>query len=213
MNRDDFSPEIIRISAFFTGHRKVSNHEKPLICQKVSECISEAYESGYRRFWCGCALGFDTLAAFEIIRMKAFCPDIMLLLAIPCETQDSLWSVSDRTVYRRLMDSADEKRILSPVYYKGAMLARNRYMADRSSLCICWLKNMHGGTAYSVRYASRNDQIRIINLAVKDPYHAEQLRENSWNSMYISPSAKKSAVTVPLRLTHRRKRIIRNIQI
>jgi uncharacterized phage-like protein YoqJ len=212
MNADDFSPESINKTAFFSGHRLISETEKPMIRRQLSRCIKEAYDSGYRRFFCGCALGFDTIAAEETIRLRKLYPDIRLLLALPCGTQADRWSAQDQETYRRILELADEKTVLSPFYYQGAMLTRNRYMADRSSLCICWLRNMRGGTASTVRYAMLHGGIRIINLAVPEDTTPDQMKEKTWNFMYISPSAGKNAGTAPLRLLRGRRLIFRNIR-
>ena len=210
MYSDDFTQERINRTAFFTGHRNLNEADRPVIQENLFRCISDAYASGYRRFFCGCALGFDTLAAFQTVRLKKLFPDVWLSLAIPCESQAERWKVSDRQVYQRLLELADEKIVLSPFYYRGVMLSRNRYMADRSSLCICWLTDMHGGTAYAVRYALRSDRIKIVNLAVPD-VPPDRMREKPWNYMFISPSADKNAVTVHLSLSRGRKLVFRRI--
>ena len=52
---------------------------------------------------------------------------------------------------------------VSDGYAPGCMQKRNRYMADRSSVCVCWLSSETGGTYYTVRYAGRMG-LEIINL-------------------------------------------------
>ena len=213
MRSEDFAPDAVRRTAFFTGHRLLNTAEKQLIEMRVRQCISSAYDAGYRRFFCGCALGFDTLAAFQTISLRENHPDMILSLAIPCPSQPERWKDDDQSNYNRILDLADEKLILSPAYYNGVMLARNRYMADRSSLCICYMKYLHGGTASAVRYALVHGGIDIINLAVSNDYRTDQMRELSWNCMFISPSAGKNAVTVPLHLSRSRKLIMKNTRI
>lgn len=166
MKKDGMKPQNIKQAAFFTGHRVLRNSDLNIIREKVFQCISGAYDSGYRRFYCGCARGFDMLAAFETIRLRVTHPDVILSLAIPCETQADRWNGPEREKYSRILELADEKTVLSPVYYQGVMLVRNRYMADRSSLCICWLTHMNGGTASTVRYAMQNENMKVVNLAV-----------------------------------------------
>ena len=107
MNASDFSKESISQSAFFTGHRFLKHEDLPAIRMKVDQCVSEAYESGYRRFFCGCALGFDTVAAFRVIFLKKQYPDIRLSLAIPCATQAERWDPEDRKTYDQLLQKAD----------------------------------------------------------------------------------------------------------
>lgn len=210
MNTSDLSKESISRSAFFTGHRFLKHEDLPVIRKKIDQCIYEAYEHGYRRFFCGCALGFDTVAAFRTLHLKNQYPDIYLSLAVPCATQADRWSPEDRKIYHQLLKMADDCVVLSPFYYQGAMLSRNRYMADRSSLCICWLINMQSGTASAVRYAVTRNQMKTINLAVQEKNTNDRLREKTWNYIYTSPSADKNAITVPLRLLRDRKLIFKN---
>ena len=201
MYTDDFSPESIRKTAFFTGHRILSAHEESVIRVRLCQCLSFAYAQGYRKFFCGGALGFDTLAAFETIRFRSGHPDVVLSLAIPCADQADKWKAEDKSVYQRLLAAADEKKILAPAYYQGAMLTRNRYMVDRSSLCVCYLTRPRGGTASTVRYAMAQDRMKFVNLAMPGfDSGADCLREDTWNCTFISPSAGKNAVTAPLSL-------------
>ena len=121
-------------TAFFTGHRYLPADRTGLIAEMIYSCISDAYISGYRRFFCGCALGFDTIAAFQTVKLREQYPDVILSLAVPCATQADRWAEKDKERYHTILNLADDCVILSPVYYQGVMLTRNRYMADRSSL-------------------------------------------------------------------------------
>ena len=199
------TPQSIRTTAFFTGHRQLAGNEKDLISARIYNCISSAYAEGYRRFFCGGALGFDTLAALQTIRFRRKHQDVILAMAIPCATQADRWSEKDQMLYRSILEQADESSILSPVYYQGAMLTRNRFMADHSSLCICYMRYTRGGTASTVRYALQQNRIRVINLAVGQSDHTDILREEKWNCMFTSPSADKNADIVPLRLLSDRR--------
>ena len=211
MEKHLLSEESIRSTAFFTGHRHLPSDEIGLISDKLFHSLSCAYSEGYRRFFCGCALGFDTLAALQTLRFKKIYPHVILSLAIPCETQSARWQESDKRIYARILEQADEKTILSPHYYQGVMLTRNRYMADRSSLCICYLSHMRGGTAYTVRYALQSSRINIVNLAVDQDISADIMREKTWNYIYTYPSAERNAATVPLRLLSGKKLILKHM--
>ena len=178
MQEKDFSQGEIACTAFFTGHRNLSGDSIPLLSEKLYQCILLAYKAGYRRFLCGCARGFDMLAAFQTFRLREQYPDVIMSAVIPCAVQADRWNEKDSETYHMILSQADEKIVLSPVYYQGVMLARNRYMADRSSLCICYLVHMRGGTASAVRYALIHDRIRIVNLAAGDEYKTDLLREN-----------------------------------
>ena len=43
------------------------------------------------------------------------------------------------------------------------MHKRNRYLVDNSSVCICYLTEATGGTAYTVDYAQTKN-LTVINL-------------------------------------------------
>ena len=184
----------------FTGHRWIPSEKRENVSSMLFCFIQKAYDNGYRRFMCGGALGFDTLAALQVLELRRIHPEIKLVLAIPCGDQAAHWNRDDQEVYSRILDQADEKKVLSPFYYHGCMQTRNRYMVDHSNLCICYMYSLHGGTAYTVRYAnSRN--IEIINLAMNYSRDELTLKENQWNSIFISRSARKSAGTVHLCLS------------
>ena len=176
----------------FSGHRKLCPAEIPVIRQRLRQVIRESYMNGYRWFICGGALGFDTLAALEVLAAKAEYPDIRLYLAIPCDDQDARWPERDRKIYREIMLAADETMVLSPCYFTGCMHLRNQFMVHHASVCICWLKNFSGGTGYTVRYAISCNRC-IINLCMKDS--SGMIKEPSWNSTYIFPSVSANALT------------------
>ena len=124
----------------------------------------EAIEQGYRYFGCGGALGFDTLAAQTVLRLREIYPEIRLILVLPCRDQTRGWKQADVAEYERIMKAADKVTYTSEQYYSGCMHKRNRHLVDNSSLCICYLTEQSGGTAYTVNYA-RSQGLSIINVA------------------------------------------------
>lgn len=124
----------------------------------------EAIEQGYRYFGCGGALGFDTLAAQTVLRLREIYPEIRLILVLPCRDQTRGWKQADVAEYDRIMKAADKVTYTSEQYYSGCMHKRNRHLVDNSSLCICYLTEQSGGTAYTVNYA-RSQGLKIINVA------------------------------------------------
>ena len=44
------------------------------------------------------------------------------------------------------------------------MQVRNRFMVDRSSLCICYMTAFQGGTASTVHYA-QTQKLPVVNVA------------------------------------------------
>lgn len=124
----------------------------------------EAIEQGYRYFGCGVALGFDTLAAQTVLRLRETYPEIRLILVLPCRDQTRGWKQDDVAEYERIMKAADKVTYTSEQYYSGCMHKRNRHLVDCSSLCICYLTEQSGGTAYTVNYAQPQG-LKIINIA------------------------------------------------
>ena len=190
----------------FTGHRLISSAEYPVIRDSLEANIRRLYSSGSRDFLCGGALGFDTLAARTIIGLKKELTGIRLIMIIPCQEQSIRWKQSERDLYQEILDKADQVEILSPFYYEGCMLNRNRYLVDHSEICVCYLKHMRGGTVYTVSYAVKKG-LEVINLALNT--EKEVLCEPTCNSTYISRSVSGNADTViscPIRITRNTKK-------
>ena len=151
----------------FTGHRQMEEEERRLAAATLMQVLEKLYEAGYRRFFSGGALGFDLLAAECVLRLQATHSDVHLVMAIPCADQTRTWPQAERDLYDRICYCADEMNVLSPHYYQGCMQVRNKYMVDRSAFCICWLRSMRGGTAYTVSCAVKSG-LQVLNLAVED---------------------------------------------
>ena len=155
------------ISVCFTGHRIIAPEDLDslsLSLQKVLECL---YQRGFRDFFSGAALGFDVLAAEHVLELRSHHPDVQLHLAIPCSSQADRWRTDDCHRYERLLYNADATHVLSKQYYEGCMQVRNRFMVDRSALCLCYLRHMKGGTMSTVSYAMEQS-CPVLNLAMPD---------------------------------------------
>lgn len=148
----------------FTGHRRIGEPEQTAL--EVCRLLETLYQQGYRDFISGAALGFDQLAARCVVALRARHRDVRLILAIPCPDQSQPWSVGQAQDYEQLIYLCDETRVLSPYYYDGCMQVRNRYMVDRASLCIAYMKHTgRSGTIATMRYALSQD-VPIVNVAV-----------------------------------------------
>jgi uncharacterized phage-like protein YoqJ len=132
--------------------------------RKLEKTLKEKIEQGYLYFGAGGALGFDTLAAQAVIKLRQSYPDIKLILVLPCENQDARWREQDRELYRDILQKADKVTYVQKDYTYDCMHKRNRRLVDCSSLCICYLTERTGGTAYTVDYAHKNG-LDVINLA------------------------------------------------
>ena len=168
------------ISCCFTGHRRLSPDKLDEIKQRLKDEVDRAYEGGYRRFLCGGAIGFDTLCAYTVIEKRRTCPDVALILVIPCMAQEEQWCEEDRRVYREIYSECDECYCMSELYTEGCMHTRNRAMVDESSLCIAYLENFKSGTAYTYKYAKKNGLV-TVNIANVDETEAEEESDDEYD--------------------------------
>ena len=152
------------ISCCFTGHRVIPPEEYDTVKERMWQAITDLVEHGYSRFITGGALGFDTLAAKAILFAKKKFPHLHLTLAIPCPDQAKYWRAEEISVYNSIKECADEVVLVSYAYDAGCMHRRNRFMVENSSVCIAYLKESRGGTAYTVSRAKAAG-LRVINVA------------------------------------------------
>lgn len=151
-------------TACFTGHRTIPFLQRRKIERRTEEALIEAIKQGYRFFGAGGALGFDTLAAQTVLRLKKTYPQIKLILVLPCLSQTRGWRPEDIAEYERIKAAADKVVYTSQEYTRDCMFKRNRHLVDNSSLCIAYLTENTGGTAYTVDYA-RFKGLIIKNVA------------------------------------------------
>lgn len=151
-------------SVCFTGHRVLGQADETALAA-LDELLVHLYQNGYRDFLCGGALGFDLYVAEHIVTLRDRFPDVRLISCIPCAVQSAKWPRRDKSRYQRLLYLSDEVRVLSSFYYDGCMQVRNRYMVDRSSVCVAYMKRLRGGTFSTVCYAASQDLV-VVNLAI-----------------------------------------------
>jgi len=149
----------------FTGHRNLpTGWSRWKLTVKLEKAIAVQLKKGVQFFGVGGALGFDTLAAQTVLKFRKKCPEIKLILVLPCLTQTRGWPAKDVEEYERIKAQADKVVYTSQEYTRGCMFKRNRHLVDNSSVCICYLTKNHGGTAYTVDYAEKRG-LEVINLA------------------------------------------------
>ena len=142
--------------ACFSGHRKLPQNCTQLTAD-LEVAIVSLIERGVIFFGAGGALGFDMLAEEAVLRLKERYPQIRLVLVLPCppEQQTLKWNSEQKQRYYDILARADKVRVLSDRYTSTCMLDRNRHMVDCSGYLICYLRELSGGTYYTVNYAER----------------------------------------------------------
>ncbi len=161
MTRTEFDKSV---SVCFSGHRNIPLKYRMWLKRQLKTEIATAYDDGYRRFYCGMAMGFDLLAAEAVLSLRSGLPDLQLIATIPCPGQSERWSDGMKVLYDTILRNSDDVVILSRHYYHGCMLRRNDYMVSHSLRLIAWYDGKPGGgTFYTCRKAAANG-LSIINL-------------------------------------------------
>lgn len=150
----------------FTGHRQIPPSDYPKIKEQLEDTLTMLInDKGVKYFGVGGALGFDTLVAKVILKIKEYSPDIKLILVLPFKDQAKKWSNYDKQVYEQIKRQAD-KVVYTDEYYKGneTYYKRNRHLVDFSDYCICYMISNSSGTGYTYNYALEKG-LTIYNLA------------------------------------------------
>ena len=150
----------IDITACFTGHRIV---KRDFNYKRIDEAIEDLYESGYRIFLNGMALGFDTLCFKRLMVLRKVYSDIKIIACVPCNDQAELFSERDKKIYADMLEKADDKIVISESYTETCMKERDRFMVDNSSVCVSYVYKSLGGAYYTTKYAVENNK-EIIYL-------------------------------------------------
>lgn len=167
MDSDRINQEHKHKTVCFTGHRTLSSTEITHIRERVSETIAELIKQVAVFFMSGGALGFDTITAQEVLKVKKHNPHIKLIMVLPCVNQELRWNEADKQTYRFLLENTDEVVYVSEQpYFDGCMEKRNLYLVEHSGICVAYMKHGRSGTSQTVRMA-RERGLTIINLAGK----------------------------------------------
>ncbi len=148
----------------FTGHRQLPLYELDVLEARLERTVRRLIGEGYVYFGAGGALGFDTLAAQTVLRLREEYPHIRLILVLPFEGQADAWKAEDRRRYDEIKRQADKVVYMEQQYTEDCMKRRNRHLVDHSAVCVCYLVQYGGGTGYTVQYAEKQG-IEVIRLA------------------------------------------------
>ena len=162
----------------FTGHRNIPESQKKSLQKRLESELTQLIHQGTRYFGAGGALGFDTMAALTVLKLKEGCPHIKLILVLPCKDQTKVWNEANKKIYNQILQQADKAVYTSKYYYRGCMHKRNRHLVDNSGICICYLTDSKGGAAYTVDYAKQKG-LRTINIAVDKNTSLSKARQSS----------------------------------
>lgn len=136
--------------------------------KKLNSLIEELILLNHTDFITGMADGADIDFAMEVLNLKKHYPHITLEAAIPCP----IYNANNRTSYHKsrdyIIESCDNKSVLSDHYHRGCMDKRNRYMVDKSDVVIAiWNGSQSGGTWNTIQYAKKKNK-KIIYLMLNE---------------------------------------------
>ena len=150
----------------------------------VRAAVREFYTHGFRYFLSGMAEGFDLWAADEVLNLRNGLEDgidskgdiigventigsgdvaggageptdIKLIAVVPFEGQAGNYPAAAARLYRKVLEGADSKEILSEHYFPECFHRRNDWLVEHASAVICYFDGQSGGTQYTVSRARR----------------------------------------------------------
>lgn len=131
----------------------------------LREEILNKINAGVTRFIAGGAIGFDALAAEQVIDIKNEYQEIQLVLYLPCKNHFAKWIQKEIERFDEIMRNADEiKYVYEGKYIPGCMQMRNREMVKDSDCGIVYLaKRLNSGSAQTVAFANEKG-IPLVNI-------------------------------------------------
>jgi len=156
-------------SCSFTGHRRISAEHIRKICLTLRPLLITLVNNGCTDFYAGGALGFDTLAALEVLRLRTEFPQIKLHLILPNSEQTAEWKDQDVETYEFIKEQANSFIYLDMEYSTESLHRRNRELVDRCDILVCFKLSGRSGTASTVRYAASKGR-EVINIAELETY-------------------------------------------
>lgn len=158
--------ELRKKTCCLTGHRDIRIGKTSEIAERTaSEIHRLIINNGVRFFGVGGAIGYDTLAAKVLLRLKEKeFPNIKVILVYPFDGFTDRWTPRQKAEYEMLLPKYDKVVCACDRPSKEAYLTRDRHLVDGSAYCIAYCTRDYGGTAYTVRYA-RQQGLTVQNVA------------------------------------------------
>ena len=164
-------------SCAFTGHRPRSfsfvydenSQEFSELKNKIKNTIIQVCNAGCRVFYCGMAEGVDLWCGETVLELRdRFDPPLEIYAVVPFIAQPTQMSALNQKRYRRIMDAASERFLVSRNFSKNCYQKRNYYMVEKSDALIAVFKENveRSGTAQTIRYARRKGQ-KIFLISCK----------------------------------------------
>ena len=123
----------------FTGHRTIPTDKMQEIIGKTEAKVRELISEGYRCFIVGGAVGYDTIAAELLFRLRdGEHLDIRVILAYPFDGYTGPWSEEQKATYARLLPLYDERICVAAAATRGRSTHSGRYGSISQTARQCW---------------------------------------------------------------------------
>lgn len=135
---------------------------KEYIEATIEECYKYATPNEELTLVTGMALGVDTVFWEVAAKLRKSNKNIKIEAAVPFVGQEKKWIHESQKQYKQMLSESDKVTIVSEggfATYK--MMARNRYMVNKSDIVIAVICKETGGTAQCVKYAKEHDKVVI----------------------------------------------------
>lgn len=135
---------------------------KEYIEATIEECYKYATQNEELTLVTGMALGVDTVFWEVAAKLRKSNKNIKIEAAVPFVGQEKKWIHESQKQYKQMLSESDKVTIVSEggfATYK--MMARNRYMVNKSDIVIAVIYKETGGTAQCVKYAKEHNKVVI----------------------------------------------------
>lgn len=135
---------------------------KEYIEATIEECYKYATPNEELTLVTGMALGVDTAFWEVAAKLRKNNPNIRIEAALPFIGQEKKWTEESQKQYKQMLSESDKVTIVSEGgFAKYKMMARNRYMVNKSDIVIAVICKETGGTAQCVKYAKEHNKVVI----------------------------------------------------
>lgn len=128
----------------------------------IEECYKYATQNEELTLVSGMALGVDTAFWEVAAKLRKNNQNIRIEAALPFVGQEKKWTEKSQKQYKKMLSESDKVTIVSEggfATYK--MMARNRYMVNKSDIIIAVICKETGGTAQCIKYAKEHNKVVI----------------------------------------------------
>ena len=157
----------------FTGHRSaklpfITDDRHPdtvRLREGLSREIFNRVLSGCRDFYTGCGEGMDVIFGEQVLEVKKRLKGVRLICVPPYAGYEQTLPEPWRSRCKAVIRAADETVSLGECPTRSSYFVRNRYMVDHAADVLAVCNSITGGTAYTLRYASRlKRNITILSI-------------------------------------------------